>query len=389
MSSNYIDLPSSGNFHWKGPVVLTIDLPANGNSIGDVRLAEDTNTIYVWNGISWIAVATPGAAIAITGLIGDVSAVGPGTAVATVNFVGGQSAAAIAAATILVETPQSGNKVLASPADGSSGVSTFRHLVSLDIPDNAANTTGTASNITASSNSTLTTLTALSLPSSQITGVLTIPHGGTGLSATPTDGQLLIGSTSGSNYVLSTLTAGTGIGITNSSGGITITNTSPSSGGTVTSVALTTPGVLYSVSGSPITTSGTLALSLISQSQNTVLAGPTSGSGSPSFRALVSADLPNYNTVTKTANYTILSTDTIIFANTSGGAFTLTLPSPTSLAGKIYMIIDTNGTFNTNNCTLAPSSTEKIEGLAASKPLQTNWGWFTITTNGTDWFVGG
>lgn len=89
------------------------------------------------------------------------------------------------------------------------------------------------------------------------------------------------------------LLGGTGISVTPVGQNITITNTSPSSGGTVTSVALTTPGVLYSVSGSPITTSGTLAMALISQAQNSVLAGPTSGSGNPSFRSLVAADIPS------------------------------------------------------------------------------------------------
>ncbi len=72
--------------------------------------------------------------------------------------------------------------------------------------------------------------------------------------------------------------------------------------GTVTSVALSTPGVLYSVSGSPVTTSGTLALSLISQAVNSVLAGPASGSsGAPSFRALGIGDLSFIDTDTTLA----------------------------------------------------------------------------------------
>jgi len=74
---------------------------------------------------------------------------------------------------------------------------------------------------------------------------------------------------------------------------------------------------------------------------------------------------------TKTANYTILSTDGIIFCDTSGGAFTLTLPSPTGLGGHLYRIIDSTGFFQSNNLTLAPNGSEKIEGLAASKVLQT------------------
>ncbi len=44
-------------------------------------------------------------------------------------------------------------------------------LVSGDIPNNAANTSGTAANVTATLNSTLTTLPSLSLPASQVTGL--------------------------------------------------------------------------------------------------------------------------------------------------------------------------------------------------------------------------
>src|SRR5207344_3215002 len=62
--------------------------------------------------------------------------------------------------------------------------------------------------------------------------------------------------------------------------------------GTVTSVSLTVPGFL-SVSGSPITTTGTLAVTLATQTANTVFSGPTSGgAATPTFRALVAADMP-------------------------------------------------------------------------------------------------
>jgi len=61
--------------------------------------------------------------------------------------------------------------------------------------------------------------------------------------------------------------------------------------GTVTSVAMTVPSIL-TVSGSPITTSGTLALALANQSANTVFAGPSSGgAAAPTFRALAAADV--------------------------------------------------------------------------------------------------
>lgn len=64
---------------------------------------------------------------------------------------------------------ESANTFFSAP-NGSSGVPTFRTIVAADIPTLNQNTTGTASNITASSNSTLTTLSALSLPYSQLTG---------------------------------------------------------------------------------------------------------------------------------------------------------------------------------------------------------------------------
>ena len=61
--------------------------------------------------------------------------------------------------------------------------------------------------------------------------------------------------------------------------------------GTVTSVALT-DGIVFSVSGSPITTSGTLALNLLTQAAHAVLIGPTSGGpATPTFRSLVASDL--------------------------------------------------------------------------------------------------
>jgi hypothetical protein len=63
--------------------------------------------------------------------------------------------------------------------------------------------------------------------------------------------------------------------------------------GTVTSVALTAPAI-FTVGGSPITTSGTLAIALANQNANLVWAGPgTAPAAAPTFRALVAADIPN------------------------------------------------------------------------------------------------
>ena len=66
--------------------------------------------------------------------------------------------------------------------------------------------------------------------------------------------------------------------------------------GTVTSVALSGITGILSVSGSPVTTNGTFALSLDSQAQNSVFVGPSSGSGTPTFRTLVAGDIPSLAT---------------------------------------------------------------------------------------------
>jgi len=106
--------------------------------------------------------------------------------------------------------------------------------------------------------------------------------------------------------------------------------------GTVTSVAATVPSIM-SISGSPITTSGTLAISLVTQTANQVFAGPTTGSAAtPAFRSLVSADIP--------ANA----------ANTSGNAGTATALAANGTncsAGSYPLGVDASG--NAEGCTVA------------------------------------
>lgn len=63
------------------------------------------------------------------------------------------------------------NVFLAGPASGGTAATpTWRAIVAADVPTLNQSTTGTAANVTATSNGTLTTLSALSLPYSQLTG---------------------------------------------------------------------------------------------------------------------------------------------------------------------------------------------------------------------------
>lgn len=68
--------------------------------------------------------------------------------------------------------------------------------------------------------------TLIQLPinlATSVTGTLPVANGGTGITTTPSNGQIPIGN--GTNYTAATLTAGAGIGITNASGAITVAAT--------------------------------------------------------------------------------------------------------------------------------------------------------------------
>lgn len=86
---------------------------------------------------------------------------------------------------------------------------------------------------------------------------LPVANGGTGQTSY-TDGQLLIGNSTGNTLTKSTLTAGSGISITNGGGTITISSTAGS--GTVTSVSGSGGTTGLTLTGGPITTTGTLTL---------------------------------------------------------------------------------------------------------------------------------
>jgi hypothetical protein len=151
-----------------------------------------------------------------------------------------------------------------------------------------------------------------------ISGTLAIGNGGTGVTGTPTNGQLLIGN--GSGYTLAALTAGTGISITNGSGTISIAATN---NGTVTAVTATSP-VASSGGATPdislSTGYGDTQNPYASKTQNTFLAAPNGTSGVPTFRAIVAADIPtlNQNTTGTAANVT----GTVAIANGGTGATT-------------------------------------------------------------------
>ena len=121
--------------------------------------------------------------------------------------------------------------------------------------------------------------------------------------------------------------------------------------GTVTSIALSAPSI-FTVTGSPITSSGTIALSLNPQGSSTFLAAPAGASGTPTFRAIVPADIPtlNQNTTGNAATAgTAVTASTATIASTANALNTnagVTTISYTGNAGQPTWLLGTNSGTN-------------------------------------------
>jgi fibronectin-binding autotransporter adhesin len=182
---------------------------------------------------------------------------------------------------------------------------------------------------------------------SSLTSVGTITTGGLGTGAVIGGVTMTLGSdATGDLYYRNSSGALARLGIGTTGQVLTVAAGLPSwaaggsGSGTVTSVALTGISGIITISGSPITTSGTLALALATQTANYVFAGPTTGSAAtPTFRALVAADIPSLSgTYLPLAGGTMSGNIAMGGGNISGGGtFTAT-----TLAGTLSTAAQTN-----------------------------------------------
>ena len=76
----------------------------------------------------------------------------------------------------------------------------------------------------------------------------------------------------------------------------------------------------------------------------------------------------NWQTSIKTATFTAANQEGY-FCNTSGGAFTVNLPAAS--VGNIVAIKDYAGTFQTNNLTISPNGSDKIDGVNNDATIST------------------
>ncbi len=153
---------------------------------------------------------------------------------------------------------------------------------------------------------------------------VTAAQGGTGQS-TYTDGQLLIGNSSGNSLTKANLTAGSGISITNGPGSISISATN--TGGTVTSASVVTAnGFAGSVANPTTTPAITLSTTVtgVLKGNGTSIAAATPGSDYTTGTASLGTGILRSTTGTGTLSIASAGDFPTLNQNTTGSAASLT-----------------------------------------------------------------
>ena len=259
-------------------------------------------------------------------------------------------------------TPTAGNLALGELAiNTTDGILYYKTTGGTVTPlANAAVISGNFTNIVVSSTSQLGTV------SSGVWHGTTIAtgYGGTGLTGTPTNGQLPIGN--GSGYTLANITAGTGCSIVNTSGGIQISATG-TGGGTVTSVTGSGGTTGLTLTGGPITTTGTLTLG----GTLAYSAGGTGLNSAPANGQILIGNGSGYtlNTLSAGSNITITNSAggiTIASSGGSSGVTSLTASTGLSVNASTGAVTITN-----TGVTSVNGSTGGIANVAITSGSQT------------------
>lgn len=105
---------------------------------------------------------------------------------------------------------------------------------------------------------------------------------------------------------------------------------------------------------------------------------------------LSAADFITFNAKANTRSIVAVAGDVTLTTNaihlvSSAAARNLTLPA--HVAGQTLFIKDSTGSCETNTFTLIRTGGGNIDGLAASRVLQSNWGSWFLVDDGTSWYV--
>jgi hypothetical protein len=204
------------------------------------------------------------------------------------------------------------------------------------------------------------------MPITNATGTLPISAGGTGLTATPTNGQIDIGN--GTNFTRATLTQGTGITITNGAGSITVANSGVTAypGAGIPNSTGSAWGTSYTTTGSgtviPLATGAALTTPSLSGETYSVTAALTAGTNAQGQGAI-------------TNDFTVITTAA---SNPSGATL------PTATAGRRVIVVNRGA----NPVNVYPATGGNIDALAAnaSIALPVN-GWMEFNaSSATQWY---
>lgn len=160
-------------------------------------------------------------------------------------------------------------------------------------------------------------------------------------------------------------------------------------GGTVTSVGLALPVSVFAVSGSPVTTSGTLTGTFVTQTANKVFAGPTSGGAAvPTFRALQGLDysiVVNVTPVLSGNNGRVSYNDNNIYQENNGLFFN---PTFNTSGGGLTVGTAAAGAILSPNYALTLSGDKGYNAGASFNSVGYTNSWTGVSFGTSDWNLG-